>query len=172
MPELLLVRHAEPERKGVLLGRLDPALSETGHRVAAHWMPGLCGAIAYVSPLRRAQQTASYLPAEIERVTVPDLAELDLGDWEGLPWEDVELQWPDLARRKLERWFDVPAPGGEGWKEISARAKRVLEILKSGPRPAIVVAHLGINSVLRHCLTGCDPQSHSQGYCEVVELAL
>jgi broad specificity phosphatase PhoE len=172
MPELLLVRHAEPERKSVLLGRLDPVLSAAGHHCAAQKMPELRAAVAYVSPLRRAQQTASYLDADIPRVTLPDLAEVDLGDWEGLLWEDVELQWPELARRKIERWFDVPAPGGEGWADVHARARRVLEIIRNGPAPAIVVAHLGINSMLRHCMTGCDPQSHCQQYCEVIELPL
>jgi broad specificity phosphatase PhoE len=170
MPELLLVRHAEPERKGVLLGRLDPVLSAAGHQRAARTMPELRAAAAYVSPLRRAQQTASYLAAGIPRVTLPDLAEVGLGDWEGLLWEDVELQWPELSRRKIERWFDVPAPGGEGWAEVHARARRVLEIVRSGPAPAIVVAHLGINAMLLHCVTGRDPQSHCQDYCDVVEL--
>lgn len=172
MPKLFLVRHAEPERKGVLLGRLDPVLSAAGHAAAAVQMPRLRGAIAYVSPLRRAQQTASYLSPEIERVTLAELTEVGLGDWEGLLWEEVELQWPELSRRKLERWFDVPAPAGETWTDVSARAARVLAAVAAGPKPAIVVAHLGINSVVRHFVTGCDPQSVAQEYCEAVELDL
>ncbi|MCS7025979.1 MAG: histidine phosphatase family protein [Bryobacteraceae bacterium] len=172
MPDLYLVRHAEPARKGVLLGRLDPPLSELGVRSAARQMPRLQAAIAYVSPLRRAQETAAFLTANIPRVTLAELTEIDLGDWEGLSWDEVEHHWPQLARRKLERWFETPAPGGESWQEVLSRAQSALEIVRQGPRPAILLAHLGILSAVVHLLTGLNPESHVQDYCQILELNL
>lgn len=167
MPKLLLVRHGEPVEKGLLLGRRDPGLSETGHRVAREQLALLEAAIAYVSPLRRAQETASYLPAQIPRVTLDDLPEIGLGEWEGLNWNQVEERWPDVAKAKLERWWDIPAPGGETRDEVFGRAQRALDRVAQGPYPAIIVAHHGINGVLRSLLTQCDPHIHKQAYCEV-----
>ncbi len=54
----------------------------------------------YVSPLRRAQQTAKallpWLSPELQGVTATRLLrEIDLPDWEGLRYEDVKAQFPD-----------------------------------------------------------------------------
>jgi broad specificity phosphatase PhoE len=167
MPQLLLIRHGEPEGKGRLLGRCDPGLSPAGHDAARQALAHIEAAIAYVSPLQRAQQTAAYLPAHIPRVTLPQLPEISLGEWEGLLWAEVEQRWPELACQKLERWLDIPAPGGEPWPEVLARATSVLEIVRRGPFPAVIVAHHGINSVLSSLLTGCDPHTHQQAYCQI-----
>jgi broad specificity phosphatase PhoE len=157
MPQLFLVRHGEPELKGTLLGRRDPGLSAEGRLAAQAALAGMSAAVAYVSPLRRAQETAAFLPPEIRRITVDALAEIGLGEWEGLEWREVEARWPDVARRKMERWFDIPAPGGETWQQVAARAASAIEQILSGQFPAVVVAHLGINSALTAQLTGCDP---------------
>jgi broad specificity phosphatase PhoE len=165
---LYLVRHGEPTLTGVLLGRNDPGLSPAGHESARACLAGLQGAIAYVSPLRRARETAEYLDAAIPRGIVPELAEVCLGEWEGLRWTEVEARYPDMARRKAERWFDVTPPGGETWDEIRARAEQALAIATSGPSPAIVVAHQGINSVIAHLLAGIACLSYSQAYCQII----
>ena len=59
MRKLFLVRHAEPEVTGVLLGRSDPPLSEGGRAAAAELR--LSVEIVYSSPLRRALETAEAL---------------------------------------------------------------------------------------------------------------
>lgn len=168
MPKLFVVRHGEPTLKGTLLGRLDPGLSETGHRRAMEVLSGMQAEVAYVSPLRRAQETASYLPAAIERITIDELVEVSLGEWDGLVWAEVEARWPEIARRKLERWFHVAAPGGESWDDVAGRASSALTRIRQRPVAAIVVAHQGINSVLNWRLTGLDPQTYHQNYCEIV----
>lgn len=121
MPRLFLIRHGEPELKGTLLGRRDPGLSAEGRIAAGAAMAGIDAAVAYVSPLRRARETAAFLPPGIRRIITGGLIEIGLGEWEGLEWREVEARWPDVARRKLERWFDVPAPGGETWPRVAAR---------------------------------------------------
>jgi broad specificity phosphatase PhoE len=167
MPQLLLVRHAEPERKGVLLGRLNTGLSAAGLARARAALAGLDAAVCYVSPLRRAQETAACLRESIPKITLDGLAEIGLGDWEGLRWNDVEDEWPELAAKKLTNWFGIPAPGGERWEEIVSRAQQALERMRQGPFPAVAVGHQGLHAVLDSLLTGRRPEGFLQDYCEV-----
>ncbi|MBL8222188.1 MAG: histidine phosphatase family protein [Bryobacterales bacterium] len=167
MPQLLLVRHGEPERKGVLLGRLNTGLSAAGLAQARSALSGLEAAVCYVSPLRRAQETAACLPEAMPRVTLEDLAEIGMGDWEGLRWSEVEDEWPELASKKLTNWFGIPAPGGERWEEIVARAEQALARMRQGPFPAIAVGHQGLHAVLDSLLSGRRPEGFLQEYCEV-----
>jgi len=167
-----LVRHGEPALTGVLLGRMDPGLSAAGRAAARAALAGLRAAIAYVSPLRRALETAEFLPGDIERRILPDLIEVGQGDWEGLRWDEIEARDPELARTRLARWLEVPAPRGEPWAHVLARARAAAEIVSSGPLPAVVVAHHGINSALAHVIAGVDPAAFVQAYCEVIPYEL
>jgi probable phosphoglycerate mutase len=55
-----------------------------------------------------------------------DLAEMDLGDWEGLVQMQVQEAWPDAyARRGREPWTFRP-PGGECCADVAARGLRAL----------------------------------------------
>jgi broad specificity phosphatase PhoE len=168
MSKVFLVRHGEPVHKGCILGRFDSELSAAGRRAAAASMPLIEAAAAYISPLVRARQTAEYLRGEIPRIVLEDLAEVAQGEWEGKPWEEIERDYPELAKRKLANWFSAPAPGGESWAEACARAARALDRIRNGPAPAVVVAHQGINSALAFLIAGTDPLEYSQSYCKAI----
>lgn len=170
MPELFVVRHAEPERSGVILGRTDPPLTPAGLREAETRLSALRCAVVYSSPLQRARQTAAVIAAPT--VVLDDLAEVSYGDWEGLSWAEIEARWPLLVRRKRDDWFSVTPPGGESWDEVSRRAARALERIRTGPFPAVVVAHFGFNAEFLRLATGRDPISFSQSYCEIVPVLL
>jgi len=170
MPDLFVVRHAEPEMHGLMLGRTDPPLSAAGRLEAQARMAPLRGEIVYSSPLRRARETASFVPAPL--VVIDGLAEIAYGEWEGLTWAQIEEKWPELARRKQRDWFAVTPPGGESREEVSVRAARALEQIRCGPFPAIVVAHFGFNAEFLRQAAGIDPLTFSQGYCEVVPVLL
>lgn len=170
MPELFVVRHAEPEMSGVMLGRTDPPLSAAGRLDAQARMASLRGRIVYSSPLRRALDTASFVPAPLE--VIADLAEVGYGEWEGLTWAAIEERWPEMARRKRQDWFAVTPPGGESWQQVSARASRALQRIRRGPFPAIVVAHFGFNAEFLRLAAGMPPLTFSQAYCEVVRVQL
>jgi broad specificity phosphatase PhoE len=93
---LLLIRHAEVEERyqRVFGGRIDMELSARGREQAAalarylHRIP--LDAI-YASPMRRVQQTlAPIMNNGAPRPSiVPDLQEVDFGDWTGLSWDEV-----------------------------------------------------------------------------------
>lgn len=172
MPKLFLVRHGEPERKGVLLGQLDVGLSQEGFSRAREVLCAFEAAVCYVSPLRRARQTADCLPPSIPRVLLPDLTEIGLGDWEGLSWSEVEDHWPDMALKKLHNWFGVPPPGGEHWNIIRSRAELALARIRQGPFPALAIGHQGLHAVLHFLLTGHRPEEFLQNYCEVLSYDL
>lgn len=168
MAKLYLVRHAEPEITGVLLGRLDPGLTEAGRERARNGLSGLSVAVAYSSPLRRARETADIIPAQ-ERIVLDDLAELGLGEWDGLAWDQIERTYPELARRKLADWLGVTPPGGEPWGALEIRIGRALQRIASGPFPAAVVGHVAVNAEIARRLAGVDPVSFNQAYCEISE---
>ena len=42
----------------------------------------------------------------------PHLSEMDFGAWDGVPFDDLESDWPRLEQF-WHRPFDVPPPGGE-----------------------------------------------------------
>ncbi|MCU1328714.1 MAG: phosphoglycerate/bisphosphoglycerate mutase [Bryobacterales bacterium] len=169
MSILLLVRHCEPEIKGRILGQIDSPLSAAGHVHAAATLGSLQAAIAWCSPLARAVETAARLRSPVRRI-LPDLREIDHGQWSGKTWEEVEARWPDIAHRKLQDWNGVTAPDGESWPDFLQRVSGAWEIIRRGPQPAAVVAHQGVNAALTSIINGTDPLQFRQAYGEVIRV--
>jgi len=97
---LLLIRHAEVEARyhGVFGGRIDMELSPRGHEQAAALAKCLYQkplAAIYASPMKRVQQTLAPLLVNgaPKPVILPDLREVDFGDWTGLAWEEVQAKF-------------------------------------------------------------------------------
>ena len=126
---LLLARHGRTEAnaRGVLLGREDPPLDDTGEAQAA----ALAGALAserfaplvavVSSPLRRTRRPAEHIAAVAGlEVQVDDrLIELDYGEFEGMPVgglpQETWLEW--------QTDVDFRPPGGETLSELGARVR-------------------------------------------------
>ncbi len=162
---LYLIRHQEPEQRGVFLGRGDPPLSERGREDAAR-LGAISAAAVYSSPLRRALETAAAIDAPL--IVAPELIEMDFGAWEGRTWQEIERGWPELAAGKLADWLTAPAPGGETWAALAARVERALERILAGPMPAAVVAHLAVNAAISAKLTGTNPKEFQQDYGQII----
>ncbi|MFN9297234.1 MAG: histidine phosphatase family protein [Acidobacteriota bacterium] len=161
MALIYLVRHAEPTLRGVFLGSSDPPLSPTGLAQAqALSLPPLP---IYASPLRRAVETLNGRPATI----LPGLAEIDYGPWDGFSWSEIESRFPTQAAAKLADWTGFDIPGAEPW---SAFTSRIAQTLPLCPPPAIILAHLAVNSVIHSLLTGSSPLTFQQNYAEIVTL--
>src|SRR4029079_4724815 len=105
MSSILLIRHEEPEMRGCFIGRTDPPLTTAGRDAAARKLSHLKVEAIYVSPLRRALQTAQAIRCGVEPVVIEELAEIDFGEWEGLTWQQIEQRWPAAACRKIEDWL-------------------------------------------------------------------
>jgi ribonuclease H / adenosylcobalamin/alpha-ribazole phosphatase len=175
MGQLILVRHCEPALTGVFLGQTDVPLSDAGRAHAARlWTAS--GALRrefaalYSSPLSRALETAR--AGGCEPRVLSDLRECGFGEWEGLRWEEAGRRYPEVWARKQTDWLNVAPLGGERWTEVATRAACALDIIRRGPFPAIVVAHLTVNSAVAHLLSGADPIGFRQEYGEALEFDL
>ena len=102
-----LIRHGLTAlgEAGKYQGRLDDGLSERGRAQlrSAAWTPSR----VWVSPARRARETAAILFPESEQIMVPNLREMDFGAFEGRSWREMEND----AAAELRRDYELP--GGE-----------------------------------------------------------
>ena len=121
-------------------GALDVGLSDRGR--AALRKADFAPARVYVSPLRRATETAAILFPHAAQTVLYDLREMDFGAFEGRGWWEMEN---DPAYRA---WVDGGCtgrcPGGEDRAAYSARVCGAVEaLLQGGEDPLVIVAHGG-----------------------------
>lgn len=152
--QLYLIRHGEvEERYHRIFGgsRIDMALSPLGLSQAValgKWLAGTKLDAIYASPMLRVRQTmAPTLEGRgIEPVAMPDLREVDFGDWTGFDWAQVKERFGVSAFDWLQVLDRAEIPGGESAKDLLARVQPCLtEILHANPhRTAAVFCHGGI----------------------------
>ena len=154
---LYLIRHgatannrARPPR---LQGRrTDPPLSDEGQRQARRTgaLLAFCGLGAvFSSPLLRARQTAEAiaaaagLPVEV----VDELIEVDVGQWEGLAWDEIARTDPEAYRAFMTDPAANSYVGGESLQSVQQRVLPAFErLLTRGLGQVVaVVAHNVVN---------------------------
>ncbi len=153
-PTIWFLRHGETfwnaERR--IQGQLESDLTPRGTRQAeiqARLMaPALAsGPPCYVSPLRRAQQTAGIALAGRSFLTDPRMAEAHAGDWQGLLRADVDRDNHDqVDGRTPSLEVFLKAPGSEGFDAFQTRIQAFLDDLTE---PSVIVAHGLLGQVLR-----------------------
>ena len=144
-------------------GTADVGLSALGIKQAAALGRAVRGrrlAVAYVSPMQRALETARIALADtaVPIVPVEDLRELSLGEWEGCTVDEVRSREGDPYRRWVRAPVDCPPPGGEALHEVSGRVVRALDRIASAhPNgdDVLVVAHGGVIPVYACHVLGC-----------------
>ncbi|MGN1019397.1 MAG: histidine phosphatase family protein [Aristaeellaceae bacterium] len=165
MRTIYLIRHGRAlQREGVrrCIGRTDLPLSPEGEGQAealAIWLEAHPARV-YASPLARARDTALRM-AGSRGVTVLDaLAEVDVGLWEGLTFEEIRLRWPEhYAERGLHLASCAP-PEGESFLEGGARLMNALEgILRDTEGDVALVSHSGVIRGLLCRLMPMDPDA-------------
>ena len=147
---LILVRHGESvaNARGLLLGRTDAELTETGRAQAVGARALVYGPVAEVrsSPLRRALDTAELLALGPSIAVDEQWIEVDYGEFEGQPLGAVPAEvW---QRWQLDR--DFRPEGGETLAEVDRRVSATCEELfavdGAGARRAdgdvVVVSHV------------------------------
>ena len=150
---ILLIRHGITAlgEQQKYQGALDTSLSEGGRKalLAAGERPGRI----FVSPLKRARETAQILFPEGKQIVVPDLAEMHFGEFEGRSWK--EMGEDEAYRAWVDGGCTGRCPGGEdldGFAKRVCRAFREVteEALQEGLEQIAVVAHGGTQmAVLR-----------------------
>jgi alpha-ribazole phosphatase len=139
---LHLIRHPKPAiAPGICYGHLDiPARIEMPDltRLRAELPPDLP---VWSSPLQRCRQLAEQLhplPLVDDR-----LVEMNFGDWEGRPWDDI-------TRSELDAWAaDIAGYAPPGGESPVALQRRALDFVAGLAVPeAVIVTHAGVIRVL------------------------
>jgi alpha-ribazole phosphatase len=157
MTRLWLVRHGEPaeETRHRCYGSLDVGLSGKGRAQmaqVAQYLESESVAAIYSSPRARALESARILthvhPCSLEMVA--DLREIDFGDFEGLPYDEIAARYPDLYRQWMETPTEVRFPNGESFCEMRTRVLRAFEAIRRERegQTVVIVSHGGVNRIL------------------------
>lgn len=146
MSEVFMVRHG-PTHARCLVGWSDlPADLSDAAAIARleRFLPP--DALIVSSDLSRAVTTADAVQGErVRHAHHPDLRELHFGAWELRDGQELAREDPERYAAFWERPGDVRPPGGESWRELSARVGTALEALLhiADGRPLVAVAHMG-----------------------------
>ncbi len=148
--KLFLVRHGETNwlLEGRLQGRSGVELNETGKRqaqAAADYFKAMKVRRLYGSELPRARETAHFISRACRLSLEEDarLNEIYFGDWEGLPHQTIQNQYPELYRNWMELKADFMAPGGETVQVVLERVRSFFAELKHLSETVIAVSHGG-----------------------------
>lgn len=160
--KVLLFRHGHVghKREKLFLGKTDLPLSAEGRRQAEAWRHPFqarppCRMVS--SPLRRALEFARILAGDRENnITVcPELAEIDLGDWDGRPMHDIRQTDPAAWQARGDNLARFRPPNGESFEDVQKRTVPAFQKLIDHSDPElIVVAHAGVNRVILSHLCG------------------
>jgi len=182
---LTLVRHGQTSANldGVWHGSTNTPLTPHGHRQAeaaaawieAHHHPVQAVGRVYASPLDRAHHTAQAIGRRLrlEPTLDPTLAEYDLGEWEGLGFEELFRE-----KRLFENLARDPhyAPhGGESPLQVGQRiADALVRIARAHPgERVVVVSHsgalsIGLGLLLDRDYTSWERRMHNCALSELV----
>jgi alpha-ribazole phosphatase/probable phosphoglycerate mutase len=155
--DLILVRHGETlsNIKKIYAGKGSESLTRRGRQQAADAAEKLKNNkidALYSSPIKRAVETAEIIGRSVGlSVNIQEsFREMELGPWEGLSEDDINLKYPDEWRI----WQNTPAelklPGRETLDELLKRVtsciRKILQV--ENYRKIAVVTHVAIIRVL------------------------
>lgn len=164
---LTLVRHGQTSanQDGVWHGSSDTPLTAHGERQAERVAEFLSGAphreavVVYASPLQRACHTARPIAERLglEVRVEPDLAEYDIGAWEGMSFRElheVHGLWEKIASDP-----DFAPHGGESPRQVATRMAGCLRrIAEAHPRQRVIaVSHGGALAIGLAALLAAEP---------------
>jgi len=161
---ILLVRHGETDWNKLhrFQGKSDVPLNCTGRDQAYDLAVALRGESMksiYSSPLSRALETARIIQAFHPMAPVfqaEGLAEMDLGEFEGMPAQQWTEQYPAFRKAWLEAPLSVVMPGGESIQEVQKRALETLEEITNqyqAETTLLICGHSFVNrTILCHIL--------------------
>ena len=172
--EFILVRHGKTEynERRQYCGALDPDLSDLGRQELERsdiktFLEQHTPDMVFCSPMQRTLQTAAILldGKDVPLVAVPELREIDFGDFEGRSYEDLK---DDPAYRA---WLDTncegPIPGGDFpdvfRDDVAVCFESLLETCRTERvERALVVSHGGVLGTILERFA--EPEKHWYDY--------
>ena len=124
---IYFIRHTRVATEGYCYGQTDVPLFSTFEEeaeVVKQKLRAIPHDAVLSSPLSRCVKLAEYCGYSDELQQVDSLKEMNFGEWEMKRWEDLRMEeW-------REDWAEIPAPGGESFREVYSRVAQLLEELK------------------------------------------
>ncbi len=172
--EFILVRHGKTEynERRQYCGALDPDLSDLGRQelegsAIRAYLEEHTPDMVFCSPMRRTLQTAAILldGRDVPLVAVPELREIDFGDFEGRSYEEMK---DDPA---YTAWLDTncegPIPGGDFPESFRDDVEVCFESLMETCRTerverALIVSHGGVLGTILERFA--EPEKHWYEY--------
>ena len=143
--EICLIRHTTPAvEKGICYGQTDLSLVDRYPQELEIVRSQVSGPFdkVFSSPLQRCARLAAdlFLPQAVQHDD--RLKEYDFGQWEMLPWDDIE-------KESKEKWkadfVNIPAPEGESLGLMHSRVKDFVDELSGQDHERIaLVTHSGV----------------------------
>ena len=167
MMEIYLIRHLQTTstKAGAFYGATDLDLIEPIHAEPCDSKKSFK---LYSSPLKRCRKTAEHFFSGQDIELIEEAREVDFGTWEGMNFEEISIQSPDL----VEAWMNDENfcfPKGESLKNFETRIKQLAnQLVKSGHERIVLVSHGG---VIRHLICEFLGLSFKQSLLFQVELA-
>lgn len=160
MGKLYLIRHALPDfppgtRRCV--GITDVPLGTLGELqalVLGEYMKAVPLQAVFCSDLSRAIRTASAISPN--PIIVPELREMNAGDWDGLFFDEIRQRWPEVYEK---RGIDpnYPIPGAELPEQGQRRFRDALEaILRQTQGDIAIVSHCTVMQSFLSFVLGTD----------------
>ncbi len=161
------IRHGLTQwnRNARIQGRTDIPLNDEGREQVRGWrLPvQMQSAEWYVSPLRRARETAELLGCSAAALE-PRLVEMDWGDWEGESLRALRAQLGEAMAANERRGLDFRPPGGESIRDVQERVLQWCADVAAADDDAIAVTHKGVIRAVYAAAVGWDmrePPAHA-----------
>ncbi|HWF10453.1 MAG TPA: histidine phosphatase family protein [Bryobacteraceae bacterium] len=158
MTRVWLIRHGDPadEARNRCYGSLDLGLSEVGRKQMediADYLKSEPISAVYASPRSRALEGARILASTVSGgipTVAEDLREIDFGDFEGLTYDEIAVQHPDLYRVWMENPTEVLFPNGESFSGMRERVLMAFDAIRHRHHGETIalISHGGVNRIL------------------------
>lgn len=163
MRTIYLLRHCETENflKKRCVGITDIDLSENGLKQALRLKEYLADKEVnhiFCSDTKRAVKTAEIISGgKIQETKLVDLHEINMGDWDGMYFDDIKSKYPNEYRQRGLNFAAFSPPHGESFDACQERAVKILYfILEKSDGNIAVISHAGVNRALICSLCGID----------------
>ena len=181
MPRFFLIRHGDTasNSRERYWGSTDVHLSTEGIRQAERlrdrFAPEKVDAI-YASDLQRAMKTARTIATrhKLDVISCPELRETDFGKIEGMKFDEISEQFPELVELWINWDSTMRFPDGESVTEVNQRVITFLDRLKhyTSDEQVLIVAHAATLRLLICHLLGIEIQHWRQLRLSLASLSI